>query len=343
MKKRVIAIVLFLFCGLILSGSVFSNKEESLNDNVRTIVLEDNKKDLTYYESIYDLYNEDCACFEMTEIYQSNTDTLGRNSSNNGLEVQFYVYVNKEEQYFIFSFEGTIGEEVVVSNKVRIDLVEYENKYYLVSSNGCITPYEEIYETKAIGSCAYAFADLTYGMGLGDLGGLRDLGGGGGGAIAAGAMLGVAAGVALASSRNNTSGTINKALSSTSSGSAAGSLPPNGNKNNNNKKKSIKEIIDDIKDEYKQNGKCDKFADELETGMKENNISGTKLELRTNYGRDFIYSDKANECISTNGKHVGIQIDNMVYDNMNPNGIPYNEWINDLGGENFFNIFKTLI
>ena len=77
--------------------------------------------------------------------------------------------------------------------------------------------------------------------------------------------------------------------------------------------------------------------------MKENNISGTKLELRTNYKRDFIYSDKANECISTNGKHVGIQIDNMVYDNMNPNGIPYNEWINDLGGEKFFNIFKTLI
>ncbi|MDE6407164.1 MAG: hypothetical protein K2K48_06820 [Anaeroplasmataceae bacterium] len=248
MKKRVIAIVLFLFCGLILSGSVFSRNEETKEYNVRNIILEDSKLDLSYYEDKYEIYNEDNSYFEITEKYQSNT-ALGKNSSSSELEVQFYAFVNKEEQYFIFSYEGFIDEEVVVSSSVIIHLVEYEGNYYFVSSNGCVTPYEYAIAEDAKGncSCPTAYGDT---LGLGGLSGFSNIrvtsgsAKGSGGSVAAGALIGVAAGAALASTRNNRSGIINGGLlplPSISGSSAAGSLPlnPNGNKNNNNNKKIL--------------------------------------------------------------------------------------------------------
>lgn len=123
MKKRVIAIVLFLFCGLILSGSVFNSKEEFLESPVRNIVLEDKKLDLSYYENKYDIYNEENTCFEITESYQPSNIALGKNSESSELEVQFYAFVNKEKQYFIFSYKGIIDENVVISSKVIINLM----------------------------------------------------------------------------------------------------------------------------------------------------------------------------------------------------------------------------
>lgn len=336
MKKKVILIVLFLFCGLILCGSVFSRTEEN---NVKDIVLEDNKLDLSYYEEKYDIYNEKKTCFEITENYQSNTKVLGKNSNSNEVEVRFCLYVNKEEQYFLFSYEAIVDEEVVLTSKVKIDLVEYNEKYYLVSSNGCVTPYDEVYQELGIKDCALCYAYFDDCIGITGLGERGLLGGGGGGCAAAiGGALGLAGVAALASSSNKGGGSLS--VPHASGGVISGGLYPNGNKNNNNKKKSIKEIIDDIKDEYKQKYKCKEFADNLETGMKNNGISGEKIELTSKYS-DYISSDKFGN-ISTNGYHTGIKIGDTIYDNLYPNGINYFDWLTDLGYNNFPNAFDLI-
>ena len=31
------------------------------------------------------------------------------------------------------------------------------------------------------------------------------------------------------------------------------------------------------------------------------------------------------------GKHYAIKVDDVIYDNLNPKGIGYNEWLSDLG------------
>ncbi|MDE6407165.1 MAG: hypothetical protein K2K48_06815 [Anaeroplasmataceae bacterium] len=102
----------------------------------------------------------------------------------------------------------------------------------------------------------------------------------------------------------------------------------------------MKEIIDDIKDEYKQKYKCKEFANELEAGMKENGISGERIKATPKTGREYIYSDKFG-IIGDNGFHEGIKIGDMIYDNLRPQGIPYSEWVSDLGGE-VYNLFEII-
>lgn len=41
-----------------------------------------------------------------------------------------------------------------------------------------------------------------------------------------------------------------------------------------------------------------------------------------------------NQAISTNGRHVGVKVGDMVYDNIHKAGIPYADWINDLEAHN---------
>ena len=41
------------------------------------------------------------------------------------------------------------------------------------------------------------------------------------------------------------------------------------------------------------------------------------------------------------GMNQAIRVDGYVFDNLNPTGVPYYQWINDLGGEEFFEILRT--
>jgi len=42
------------------------------------------------------------------------------------------------------------------------------------------------------------------------------------------------------------------------------------------------------------------------------------------------------------GHHQAIQIEDKVYDNMNPNGISFKEWYDDMGGDSYFKKFGEL-
>lgn len=102
------------------------------------------------------------------------------------------------------------------------------------------------------------------------------------------------------------------------------------------------ELSKEIDASKKTNFKCKDFAEDLKSKMNKNGIHGEKIEIKPNYGTDYIYSDSLKGSISTNGYHCGIQVDGIVYDNLHPNGIPFIEWINDLGGEGLFNIIRSI-
>jgi hypothetical protein len=57
--------------------------------------------------------------------------------------------------------------------------------------------------------------------------------------------------------------------------------------------------------------------------------SGELIELRTIIPNVNIASahDGFVTAISENGYHCGVKVDDLVFDNLHPNGIPYAEWL----------------
>ena len=76
----------------------------------------------------------------------------------------------------------------------------------------------------------------------------------------------------------------------------------------------------------------DKSLSELQKKMEQAGIKGQRLDMET--GTGLIYSNK-NKVISTNGTHSAIKVNDKVFDNLNPNGVKYKDWIDDLGGKEF--------
>ena len=56
------------------------------------------------------------------------------------------------------------------------------------------------------------------------------------------------------------------------------------------------------------------------------------IEIRGAGGRDFIVCNslpaKAS-AISQNGRHLGVRVGDTVFDNLHPNGMPFDQWIKD--------------
>lgn len=61
--------------------------------------------------------------------------------------------------------------------------------------------------------------------------------------------------------------------------------------------------------------------------LREKEIAYKIIRIDSNVG---IYSDKAGSIIGVN-YHYGIQIDDMIYENMTPEGMQLNTWMEDLG------------
>lgn len=61
-------------------------------------------------------------------------------------------------------------------------------------------------------------------------------------------------------------------------------------------------------------------------------MEGKIIKLRTKKRNDFFiisnrYSDS--ESITDNGIHYGVEVYGLVFDNLSPQGLPRDEWIND--------------
>lgn len=77
-----------------------------------------------------------------------------------------------------------------------------------------------------------------------------------------------------------------------------------------------------------KNLQCAECAETLLSAFNKAGIQGTIRELRSS--ADVIVSAGQNtgEAISINGRHFGVQVGDMIYDLLHPNGIPLKEWAN---------------
>ena len=106
----------------------------------------------------------------------------------------------------------------------------------------------------------------------------------------------------------------------------------------------IDNITKEVPGEYKKLYKCKEYANYLEKSLKKAEVEGQRVTIKSKTG--YIYSDKFGGNISTNGLHEAIRIGDKIYDNMTPNGIEYNAWLDDLGITDFpweFEITTNLI
>lgn len=83
-------------------------------------------------------------------------------------------------------------------------------------------------------------------------------------------------------------------------------------------------------------GKCIQFADRLQQDLKSAGVQGSRLEIRVTTRGMRVYSDSVGPLADANFGHSAVLVDGIVFDNMRPGGIPYAEFIQDLGGTSFF-------
>lgn len=68
--------------------------------------------------------------------------------------------------------------------------------------------------------------------------------------------------------------------------------------------------------------------------MKKKGIVGQRINIKSSTGQ--IYSEKLGRSVTDNGEHAAIRVGDTVYENLNPNGVPYKEWADDLALEDPF-------
>jgi hypothetical protein len=79
---------------------------------------------------------------------------------------------------------------------------------------------------------------------------------------------------------------------------------------------------------------CDKCAKAILKWLKNNQIEGKLLRLRTKYDEDYIISTRLEnrgiiESITYNGIHYGVEIRGKVFDNLSWEGMDKQDWLND--------------
>lgn len=333
MKK----IFLFIVCEICLFVSLLSFKINDNNGYVINVVISE-KYSYDYYNEKYGLENNDSSYITMEEIYCASDFNLKKTSSDDDIVVSLKLVVDKVDKVvnaiFLIYNDGELVNEVINNYYINIE----NDKIVVTTSFDTTFELEELLEYYGIVKKCAGFSmvcDGTYfnpnNTYLGPAGGIES--------PVAGAIGGaLGAGILFASSSGNSSS--NGSTISVIGGSASGAPNPNNNKKKKTDVEKTKELSDEVPDEYKQNYQCDKYANSLEEKMKANNISGEKIEV-TSSGK-YCISDE-NGMISKNGKHWAIKVNDTVFDNLHPNGIPYAEWYEDLGGEvyNFFNITEA--
>ncbi|MDR2407219.1 MAG: hypothetical protein LBE13_03790, partial [Bacteroidales bacterium] len=106
----------------------------------------------------------------------------------------------------------------------------------------------------------------------------------------------------------------------------------------------IDNIVSKIPGVYKANLKCADFANTFIKALKKEGINGKSIELSGNK-RGYIICksyESGNVSISETGKHIGVQVGDKVYDNLHPNGIPFDQWIKEFDSIGGIKIVETI-
>ncbi|WP_438012061.1 papain fold toxin domain-containing protein [Sorangium sp. So ce321] len=82
-------------------------------------------------------------------------------------------------------------------------------------------------------------------------------------------------------------------------------------------------------------GRCADFANVLQKGLQKQGVSGTRIEIQVGKGIT-PYSNKFGALAERGRGHTAVRVGDAVFDNFRPGGVPYSEFIDDLGGSDFF-------
>ncbi|MEG5001735.1 papain fold toxin domain-containing protein [Microcoleus sp. B4-D4] len=80
---------------------------------------------------------------------------------------------------------------------------------------------------------------------------------------------------------------------------------------------------------------CDRCATAVMEWLEQQGIQGKILRLRTKYqDEDYIISERLEsqgitESITVNGKHYGVEVRGLVFDNLSTDGMSKEEWVKD--------------
>ena len=91
--------------------------------------------------------------------------------------------------------------------------------------------------------------------------------------------------------------------------------------------KLVEADITKIAEKY-ENLKCVECANAIQKHLENIGINGKRVNLK--YGNSFVINElySTGEAISINGKHTAILFNNKIYDNLFPQGIEYDKWLN---------------
>ncbi|HYV35576.1 MAG TPA: papain fold toxin domain-containing protein [Gemmataceae bacterium] len=77
---------------------------------------------------------------------------------------------------------------------------------------------------------------------------------------------------------------------------------------------------------------CEECARNVKAALLAVGYHGQLLEIRTGSTRDFmacISHDGGRMSITQNGQHLAVRVDDWVFDNLHPDGMPFDQWLKD--------------
>lgn len=79
---------------------------------------------------------------------------------------------------------------------------------------------------------------------------------------------------------------------------------------------------------------CDDCVRAIMQWLAENGIEGKVIKVRTKYNEDFILSERLErqgitEAITINGRHYGVEVLGLVFDNISTTGMTLEDWRKD--------------
>lgn len=76
---------------------------------------------------------------------------------------------------------------------------------------------------------------------------------------------------------------------------------------------------------------CEECALTIQEALQRAGHRGQTIEIRGAAGKPFIVckSVGGDTAISRNGRHIGVRVADTVFDNLHPNGLPFDGWIAD--------------
>ena len=77
---------------------------------------------------------------------------------------------------------------------------------------------------------------------------------------------------------------------------------------------------------------CKECAQKIKDSLQAAGHRGQLVEIRGAGGRDFmtcLSHDGGQSTITQNGRHVGVRVHDTVFDNLHPNGMPFEQWLRD--------------